>query len=414
MTNMRPISTPAVLIFSALLFVGCSKVPEEKSKGPKPAVKVQTTAVQYRNTDKLAEVVGTLYGDEEIAISAKVSGRIQSIPVDMGDRIAGNSVLAQIDPVDFELEVTRRKNALSEALARLGLTELPPADFDITRIVTVQRAKAQAENAQAKLDRARKLFEQSPPLISEQDFADLQTAQKVAVNDYEVAKLEVKSQLATAMSRQSELATADQQLRDTRVVTPAMGQNRKFAVAQRTISVGEYVREGTAMFKLVLDDKIKFRGSLPERFFDEVKVGQTIRIQLTGSETPHTGTISRVSPTVDLATRTFQVEGEFENTKLLLRPGAFVRGEIIIGVHQNVPMVPRKAILSFAGTDKVFTINGSEAMEHVVTLGREHDGLVAITKGLKDEKEVIVSNLGQLANKSAIEIEPTTQPTTSQ
>ena len=61
-------------------------------------------------------------------------------------------------------------------LARLGLDAMPGEDFDLSTVPTVQRAAAEENNSRAKFNRGKQLFEDDPPLISEQDYADLQTA----------------------------------------------------------------------------------------------------------------------------------------------------------------------------------------------------------------------------------------------
>ncbi|MBC7783086.1 MAG: efflux RND transporter periplasmic adaptor subunit [Burkholderiales bacterium] len=415
MTNKGAQSTVVFSVLAAAVLTGlsCSKHDDAPAKPARPPVKVQMAPVVYSDLEQVIEVVGTLYGEEDVTISSKVSGRVTSITADLGDRVAGAAQLAQIDPTDYQLAVTQRQNALQESLAKLGLKEIPPESFDITQVVTVQRASSQAANAQAKLERARKLFEQKPPLISEQEFADLATASEVAKRDFDVSQLEVRSLLATAASRRSELATAQEQLANTRISAPPLVENRKYAVALRSTSTGEYVREGTAMFRLLLDDQIKFRGSLPERYFQSVRVGQPMRVSLQGEPEPAAGTVSRVSPAIDLATRTFQIEATFNNSKQRLRPGAFVRGDIAIGVRQNVPRVPKAAVLSFAGVNKVYSVRDGKAIEHTIVLGQAEGDVIAVLDGLKDQSEVAITGLSQLANQVAVEIQPTTRPATS-
>lgn len=356
-------------------------------------LKVKTVKVRTTRIPRTSEIVGTLYGDEELTISSKVSGRVIDVQADLGDRVAGGSLLARIDPVDYELEVNRRENALAEALATMGLSDLPPKDFDIDTLSTVQRARLQATNAATKLERAKRLFEQNPPLISEQEYEDLQTAYEVAQRDLEISRLNARSQLAVARSRKSDLDVARQQLANTRIVTPPLDEGRRFAVASRSITPGEYVREATSLFRLILDDRVKFRGALPERFSREIRTGQSVFLELAGHSTPVEGRVSRISPVIDITTRTFQVEALFENPNQQLKPGAFGKGYIQIGFDQDLPVVPSSAVYSFAGIDKVFSLRDGQAVEHVVRLGpTTDDGWVVIREGLQGITSVISDN----------------------
>lgn len=420
-------STLSIALSVVIAVAGCRK--EEPKAPARPAVDVTVTPVVLGPVDRTADIVGTLYGDEEVVLSAKVAGRMTEVSADVGDRVSGGAKLAQIDPIDYQLEVTRRQNAVREALAKLGLTDLPKADFDVTKVATVERARSQADNAQARMERARKLFEQKPPLISEQDFADLQTAMQVAQRDFEVAKLDAQSQLAMVMSRQSELAAAQEQLSNTQIIAPPTANGRKFAVAQRSVSTGEYVKESTALYRLVLDDKIKFRGALPERYAGQVTVGQTVVLRVENLADPVRGEVSRVSPSINTDTRTFQVEAIFDNASFQLRAGGFARGVVIVGQDPNVPLVAREAISSFAGVDKLFSVKDGQAVEHLVKLGANVDGLVAIPEGLANVSEVIVGGKEKLAGKVPVNVtgqaklpatkpsktsasQPTTSPTT--
>src|SRR5436190_292591 len=91
--------------------------------------------------------------------------------------------------VPVVLKPVKTLPAMEETLAKLGLKELPSKDFDVTKVPTVVKARLQAENADARYNRGKKLFEAQPPLMSEQDFADLETALRVARSTYDVELL---------------------------------------------------------------------------------------------------------------------------------------------------------------------------------------------------------------------------------
>src|SRR6476619_2027991 len=101
--------------------------------------------------------------------------------------------------------------------------------------------------------------------MSEQTYADMQTAHEVARSSYDVELLAARSTLAQARAKQSEYEIAAQRLSESAVRAPAapMASSSastqpvaaaRYAVAARLVSVGEYVKEGTPLFKLVADD----------------------------------------------------------------------------------------------------------------------------------------------------------------
>ena len=158
------------LLASLLAAPGCDKGADPQQQAHKketPAVEISVVPVRLGQLQRYAGVTGTLHGEEEAAISAKVSGRVVAIRKDVGDRVAPGEVLAELEKTDYELMVRQRELALAEVLAKLGLKELPPPDFDPKSIPTVERAKLQADNANAQLNRSKQLHQQNPPLISD-------------------------------------------------------------------------------------------------------------------------------------------------------------------------------------------------------------------------------------------------------
>lgn len=366
------------------------------------AVEVTLSPVQTRPVERTVEVVGTLYGEEEATIATKVSGRVLRTLKDVGDRVGRGEPLAEIDPTDYELTVSQREAALMATLAELGLDSLPEGAFDPNRVPRVEQARVEAENAGARLARARTLFEQDPPRISEQDYADLATAAKVAASAVEVALMEAGALLADARTRSAELAQAQQALRDTVVRAPGEpqgeGGERPYAVARRLVSVGEYVSQGTPMYRVVDADPIKFRASVPERFIAVVERGQRVMVYVDAYREPFEGRVTRITPQINPANRTFEIEVEIENTEGRLRPGAFARGRVVTGVEEGVVFVPAEAVVSFAGVTKVFTVENGVAKEHRVVTGVRADGWVEIRSGLGAGASVAVEGVNRLAD----------------
>ena len=89
------------------------------------AIAVTVTPAIVAPVQRSVEITGTLFGDEEATVSAKVPGRIVSILHDVGDRTAAGQPLAQIDKTDYELAVAQKQMAMQASLAKLGLSELP-------------------------------------------------------------------------------------------------------------------------------------------------------------------------------------------------------------------------------------------------------------------------------------------------
>ena len=189
--------------------------------GPAPEpVAVAVLPARADSVQRTVEVIGTLFGQEDTYISNKIPGRVTNIFVDVGDRVAPGQALAQLLKNDYQLSLNERQALLDETLAGLGVADVPGEDFDIETVPAVRRARLQARNANSKFERARKLHEAKPPLISDQDFADLQTESQVAQSAYQAALLEARTLVRTARTRQAQVAIAEQVMRDTTIRAP--------------------------------------------------------------------------------------------------------------------------------------------------------------------------------------------------
>ncbi len=388
-----------VMLFAATLLspFGCGKSgngekrgSENKSQSGDVPKDVTLTPVITRAAERTIEITGTLYGEEDVTIAAEVAGRVVAVHADLGDTIDHGGDLAQIDTTDYVLAVDEARASLLAALARVGLIELPAGDIDLTTLPVVARAAAEARNAGARLERARKLYERTPPLISEQDFADIQTQHEVALTNVESERLNARSLLAEARVRQSALAQTQQRVTDARVIAP-LEKTIQYRVASRLISVGEVVSEGQALFRIVASDRVKFRGSVPERFSNQIKVGAQVDLIVDGLNDTFDARVARIAPTVDIATRTFEVEVEAENPKGLLKPGGFVRARVTSRTDEMTKFAAQSAVVQFAGVQRVFSVRNGVLVEHRVRVGDIQNGRVELL-GVPDGVDAVVDN----------------------
>jgi len=411
------------LLAWALALAGCDKAADGQAQRKQaPPVEVRVLPVRLGQLQREVDVTGTLHGEEDASISAKVSGRVAAIYKDVGDRVAPGEVLAELEKIDYELMVRQRELALAEVLAKLGLKEFPPPEFDPASVPTVQRAKLQADNAVARFNRGRQLHEQVPPLISDQDFADLETAAAVAQSNYQVELLAAQGLIAEARARSADLDLAHQSLIAATIRAPQAGQltqdspspatsptapgnagdSASYGVSSRLISVGEFVKEGTPVFRVVDDDPIKLRATAPERHVAEIQPGQKVRVRVEAYDRDFWGQVSRTNPQIDALNRMFQFEVLIENPQRLLKPGGFAKAWVMTRMRDEVVFVPQQAVYTFAGVSKVFVVRDGKAAEVIVEMGQRVGDDVEIVKGLKGSEQIAVTGVSRLTNGSPV------------
>lgn len=397
-----------LLLFVSLSLGACDPAAPSAQKATPAPIAVETAHPQLREFTRLVRATGSIFGDEEATIAAKVSGRVVAIHKDLGDVASPAEPLLQIDPTDYTLARTERERALAQTLARLGLETMPDETLDIDALPSVERARLQAANARARFERGRSLADRQPPLISEQDFADLQTAAEVAESELRVERLTAQAILAEARALESQVATAQQRIADTLHLAPvnsaeSASSATRYEIATRYVSIGDFVQMGDPLFRVVDSDPVKLRVTAPEKRMGAVKVGQPVRVLVEAFPEPFEGRVSRISPTVDAATRTFLIEVTVPNADGRLAPGAFAVAEIEIA-RETVLALPADAVVAFAGVVKVLAVVDGKAEERRVTTGDEEDGFVEVTGRLSPTDLVVRRPSGALVTGAPVEI----------
>jgi multidrug efflux pump subunit AcrA (membrane-fusion protein) len=440
---------------------------KEARTGPAEAVEVSVAEARVQAAQRWIDVTGSLFGDEEVTISNKVPGRVIAVFKDVGDVAEPGEPLAQLLQNDFELARRQKESELAEVLAKLGVGAPPGDEYDVEQMPSVKRARIQAENAKSEYERGKILHDQEPKLISDQQFDALRTAWEVAASALDAERLLGRGLVKQASTRLVELAIATQALSDTtirapRLAYPAAGAgvlapamppagaatstapspgveasnrhvpqvpsatqpveslnvgssgSRRYRIAGRMASVGQLLSPVTPMFRLVDADPIKYRANVPERYQSLLRVGQRAEVRVEAYPMPFKGTVSRISPQIDPANRTLQVEVLVPNPDQRLAPGAFARGRLYTHADSGAVFVPPQSVVTFAGVSKVFVVEGGKAAERRVEMGGRLGDLVEITQGLKGGEQVVEQGAGRLAPGMPVRIKPATRPADGQ
>jgi multidrug efflux pump subunit AcrA (membrane-fusion protein) len=84
------------------------------------------------------------------------------------------------------------------------------------------------------------------------------------------------------------------------------------------------------------------------------------------------------------------MEAEVPNRDGRLRPGSFAKGDIIVEAGEQIVTVPHDAIITFAGIDKVLSVEEGQAVEKRVRTGRRIGDQIEIVEGVAAGFQVIV------------------------
>ena len=371
------------------------------------AVVVTVEPVSNRSVQRTVEAFGTLHGFEEVSISARVEGRVRRILRDVADRVKPMDLLLEIDPTDYELAVQQADRALQVELAKLGLKAWTDSPFDLGKVPFVAKAKSQMDHAKSRLERMSRLA--ASKTISAEDSENAASDYRTSQAEYDNQILKAETDLATIQMKQVDLTVAREQLANTNVSAPTPSVNvpgideLTYIVSQRSVAEGTLVRPGTEIFRVVINQVLKLRVPVPERFSSEIQPHQHVHVYAASSSTPISGTVTRIFPTVEPATRTFQVEIQVPNPNGDLKPGSFAKAAILTRVDPEATTVPLSALIQFAGITKVFLEDNGRAKEVPVTLGTQTTEWIEIVEPtLPRGAQVITSGQSAIANDTRV------------
>lgn len=398
-------------------------------------VTITTARVTPRALQRTVPIVGTFYGMDEVAITPKVDGRIVKILKDVGDLVRPGDLLMEIEEVDYKLAADEAQRTLDLELARLGLKEPPDDKFDVRKLPAIVKAQSIEANAGTKRERVRSMGRAG----AQEQWDQAETDYQIAKANYDLAVLEAETTLASIRLKQAMFATARQRLADAKVKVPIPSPDRlaeirqslsakttanesknalpfdvSYVVASRMASEGEMMRAtaSAAVFKLVLDRPLKLQGSVPERHSAEVKVGQSVAIAVEAyPNESFQGGVSRVNPTVDRASRTFQVEVLVPNQDRRLRAGSFAKAAIATRTDGQALTVPEEAIVTYAGVVKIFVAREGHAVAVPVEVGTRieiaqspghRQAWMEVFGPVKANEAVVISGHRELVDGAAI------------
>jgi multidrug efflux pump subunit AcrA (membrane-fusion protein) len=394
-----------------ILIGACGEKPESSRRGgatatSQPVIAVEVETVTPRALAHRIPIVGTLFAAEEAVISSKSAGVLRQTFVDVGSRVRPGDPLLQVDRVDYEMAVRQAEASLAEALSRLGVDAVPTAAFDLTQVSTVQRAAAQLENARLTYERLTNLG----TVVSSQELNDATARLRVAEADHQLSLDEARALIATARARHSAVELARQKLDETLTRTPpiptTLGKEGagEWIVAARLVTEGQYLGVASNAYRLIINNPLKLRSKVPERYAPEVSAEQAVQLEGRGGMPGARGKIVRISPAVEPASRTFEIEALIDNNDNALKSGTFAKGLILVEGSTRVFSVPAGAIVTTGGATQVFAVENGTARRRVVQTGRAAEGRIEIVSGLREGEQVITQPPPALADGAAVRV----------
>jgi len=381
----------ALLVGAPLVSVACS-AGDAKGKdqsAPSAAVAVAPATSVEQPIARFIRATGTLMAEEQAEVAAETGGRVISAPVERGTAVAPGAELVRISSTETDAQLKEAEANAAQIEARLGITG---AGFDVNAVPEVQNAKAGFELAQSEFTRIKSLLDQR--VVSQSEYDQRRTQMEAARQQYESAKNGAAQQYQSLQAARARVSLARKASADTVVRAPFAG-----IVAERLVAVGDYVTKGMKVATVVRVNPLRIHLTIPEQFVSAIAVGQPVTFEVDAyAGRQFEGRVKYVSPALQAAQRALTVEAVVPNASGVLKPGLFATARIEQPARTPGVLVPHDAVVTSAGTSRVYVVNGDHVEERIVTTGETVGDLLEITKGLKAGERVATKNVAQLAD----------------
>jgi len=353
---------PAVAVFTAALMIvaiGTSVSAADRS----PLVVVST--VQTDTVIKQVPLTGTFTSARVARLSAEISGQVEAVNVEVGDRVETGSALVELDR---EIEQ-----------------------------LTLQALQASTTQSGAELADARRRY---------QDAQRLREQKNISENALRLLEAEVKVDSATLRQKQ-----AEEQRQQARVERHTLRAPFSGVISERLTETGEWIEPGRPVLTLVAVDDLRIEFRVPQEFYSGIDSQSTVSITLDAlPDREFDGTIDAVVPVSDVSSRTFLIHVRVNAGDARLTPGMSVHGKLNLSTGSRGVVVSRDAILRYPdGRVTVWVIDPQSepptVSEKRITTGHSFDGLITIREGIEAGDVIVVQGNESLQEGQQVRIQ---------
>ena len=444
-----------MVFFAAFLIVSCSQ--EDNSQAKKEEVKkIEKVKVGYPKYSEIEDklyVLGNIVPFKEVAVTAEVQGKVNSIKVQEGNMIRKNKVLLTIDEEPFVLAVKKAETALKQSESNLNYAEnmyketllsMEKKFYDIEKM-KIQIRQTELELKEKERDYKNKEILHEKEGISTTVLKKLEVEYEEVKSKYEMAKNnldsemigfrdeDIKRELGFVPEKKEDKIEKIKEIRtrtEKAKLNIAKSEHQKYkieleeaqillgkcviqspidgVVGVKKINEGEMIQRDNPVLVLFSTHKVYAEFEINEEDIYRINYGIDVSMQVDAYPgKTFNGKVSVISPLINQKTRTSVVRVEVDNQKMELKPGMFVRGTFYPKKKRKVMVIPEKAISSFKG-DKadVFVYKDNYVIKKSVFLETEKkDSYFVVRDGLYEKDLIVLENSGSLSEGLKVEAE---------
>ena len=343
----------AIILLATVLLASCDD--EGKDLNKDISVPVSVMEITPGSLEEYISTTGTVNPVKEVTLKAEISGSYQLMknpatkkPYALGDYVKAGAEILRIEDKEYENNIK------------------------------IKSLELQLEISEQIFEKQKSLYKKGGVTLSE-------------LKNSEIEFINSKYSYEDALIR----------LKKMNVVAPFSGT----IVELPYKTSGTRIEASTDVLRMMDYRNLLMDLNLAVKNMEIVKVGQKVRIMnYTIPDDTLTGVIAQLSPSIDPQSRSFKAVVNIKNKELLLRPGMFVKGEIIVASKDSIIVIPKNIILSKQRGNTVFVIDKGLAQERVITFGLENPEYVEVVSGLEIKEKMVTKGYETLRNKSKVKV----------
>ncbi len=360
---------PTVL-FSLIYLSACSESNSDTAEKDQ-SIPVRVEPVKRDTLMQSLHFKGDVEAQQEVKIYSKIADRIEAFYVDESDYVKRGDKIAQV-------EATKIEQAVIQAEASLAA------------------ARTQEANQKLELARAKRLYQEEA--MSKQHF--------------DAAKTRYESAQAQVQQAEAALKSAKSQLQDATITATISG-----VIGDRFYETGDMANPQRPLATIVKMDRVKITFDATETDLGKLAVGQKAYVRVRAfPEKTFRGEVIKISPVLDPQTRMAEIEVLVQNREKMLKPGMYASVEVVIGMLENVIVVPRYAIIEqttmrdMDGQDRVvknyyvFTTDSGYASQRQLQALYVNHKKLAVEQGISVGDQLVVAGQNNLRDGMAVNI----------
>lgn len=339
-------------------------------------VPVQVAEAKLMNLQRVLELTGEIKPAAVVDVHPKVGGEIiEKIFVETGDYVNKGDLIAVLEDDVIKAQLTEATAGLAAAEAGLRQSEANLELFEKDRL------------------RVENLYQEGA--VSKQELDHINAQYKAAVEAKKLAS--AQSEKAKAGFNQLQILYSEYSIH-----APISG-----FVAARYMEQGDRTNPSQPIVRISQEDELKIVCSVAEKDFPLLKTG--MQAEITVDALPgkvFKGAVAVISPTIDPATRTAEIEIRIPNEKYELRSGMFARIKLYLGERKALA-IPSEAVNKMPGTGSyyVYVVENNKAVLKNVKTGITQGNFTEITDGLTEKDLVVTRGQNQLDDGARVSIE---------